>query len=291
MILPVIQRPIDNTALTAYMTCPREYFFGMVQHRRPSGRSPALVFGSAWHTILENHYKGKTIIEAVKAGLEAWEDHGAVDDYRTPQRLVLSFEQYLKRWGTDQDIKDTLGWPENPLVECAVEIDADELAHPYAGKIDRVVLVNGLGYIEDHKTTSRLDRHYFSQFENSNQMKGYVFMAQKLVPSIKIVGARINLAHVTKTKTEFHRHLVTFTPEQMLEWVGNYNRWANRLAHDTEAGDFPGHFGDNGCSRKYGLCSYHRVCRVSPRLQQKVLEQEFEVNPWNPLQVEDVVDE
>lgn len=291
MILPVIQRPIDNTALTAYMTCPREYMFGMIQHRRPSGRSPALVFGSAWHTILEHHYKGKSPAEAVKAGLDAWEDHGAIDDYRTIQRLVLVFEQYIKRWGTGQDLKDTLGFPDNPLVESAVQIDDEELAHPYAGKIDRIVLVNGLGYIEDHKTTSRLDRHYFSQFDNSNQMKGYVYMARKLVPSLKIVGARINLAHVTKTKTEFHRHLVTYTPDAMLEWLDNYNNWARRLARDTEANDFPGHFGDNGCKRVYGLCSYHRVCRVSPRLQQKVLESEFDVVPWNPLEAEDATDD
>lgn len=316
--LPVIQRPIDNTAMTAYMSCPREYLYGMHEHRRPTGRSAALVFGGAYHAGLEAYYSGGDLNDMKVAALEKWEDHGAEGDYRTLERCWIVLEKYLKRW-PDSDREETIGWPENPLVEVSTHVMGPELSHPYAGKIDRIVVVNGLGYIEDHKTTSRLDKWFFKQFENSNQMMGYVYMAQQLVPGIKIVGARINVAHVLKTKEDFHRAPVTFTPEQIKHWADNYNRWAQRIALDSlayewESGkldegevedlakamdlsmdvvrffkdsSFPGHYGTNGCDRKYGLCVYHRVCGASPKIRQKVLEAEFEVSPWNPLEADE----
>ena len=43
----------------------------------------------------------------------------------------------------------------------------------------------------------------------------------------------------------------------------------------------------NACDGKYGMCQYAGVCSVSPRLREKVLETEFELNPWNPLEAAD----
>lgn len=321
MDLPVLNRAIDNTAMSAYMACPEEFRLAMLEHRRPSSTTPALVFGTSWHKTLEYHYLGEKNETALEAGLRSWKDHGSSDDYRTPARLFLTFKQYLKEFNEVMDRKTTVGWPNKPMVELSVNVQGDAIIWPYAGKIDRAVLEHGLLYSEDHKTTSRLDRNYFAQFENSNQMMGYTYIAKQLFPEQKCVGVRINVAYLTKTKTEFHRRIVTYSPEQLKAWANNYNFWIKRIMLDTlvrlyddegaeraeqallslpdgfdftmdtirafSGSSFPRHFGDNGCSRKFGMCAYHKVCSVSPHLRQRVLEHDFEINPWNPLEVED----
>ena len=307
--LPVIDRPLDNTALQAYMACPREYWLSMVEHRRPKGKSAPLVFGSAWHKALEIHYRSGGNRDLVYMAVEAaWEGHDAADDYRTLNRVLMEYDKYVKHYGPpDKEDAKTVGAGADAIVEMSTNAQGDELLHPWAGKLDRVIELGGLYYIEDHKTTSRFDKNYFRQFELSNQMMGYTYLGKQLLPNLNIVGVRINLLHVLTEKSAFHRQLFTFSPPQIQEWAQNTNRWMRRLADDyieasrdwdlaqefgQDRGEisppsFPGHYGDNGCSRKFGMCSYHGVCSSSPKVRRSVLEREFEINPWNPLEADE----
>ena len=292
--LPVIDRPIDNTAMSCYLACPREYHYSMVQHRRGNGRSPALVFGSAWHKALETHYRtGGNRDAVIYETTMAWEGHDSPDDYRTLDRVLLDYDRYVKKYGLPDGPDDegkTVGYPGNPLVEIATEASVNGLLHPWTGKLDRIISLGGLIYVEDYKTTSRLDKHYFRQFDLSNQMMGYTMLGKALLPSYNVVGVRVNVAHVLTKTTEFYREIFPYSPSRIEEWVRNMNTWMKRLAHDYEmlaAGDedaFPGHYGDNGCSRKFGMCQYHPVCGASPRLRQAMLDREYEINVWNPLE-------
>lgn len=291
--LPVIDRPLDNTAMTVYKTCPREYLYSMVRHRRGDGRSPALVFGSAWHKAMEWHYKtGGDRERVVYEVTMSWEGHNQPDDYRTMERVILDYDRYVEKYGresgTYKDEGAVIGAPE--LVEVATSVLVPGLLHPWTVKLDLFRDIDGMVWIEDHKTTSRLDKHYFKQFWLSNQMKGYTATGKQLIPGRIIAGVRINLAHVLTHKTEFHRQSFPFNPEILQEWAQNENVWLKRLARDYEllqAGDpdaFPGHYGDNGCSRKFGMCGFADICKSSPRVRDVVLEREFQFNPWNPLE-------
>lgn len=305
--LPVIDRPLDNTAMSAYMTCPREYYFSMVLHRRSKGKSAALIFGSAWHKAMELHYRSGGDRDLVRyAVMEYWSREGhQMDDYRTMERVLLDYDRYTKQYGEDPSKEDgkTLGSGPDMMVELSTNAQTEDLLHPWAGKLDRIIDLSGLVYPEDHKTTSRLDKHYFRQFELSNQMMGYTHLAKGLLPSRTVVGVRINVSHVLTQKTEFHRQLVTFSPGQIKHWVQVTNDWMTQLAGDyihleehmrtlalaekpliPPPNIFRQHFGDNACSRKFGMCTYHSVCSSSSKLQPGVLEREFELNPWNPLE-------
>jgi hypothetical protein len=303
--LPVIQRPIDNTALSAYLACPREYAFSMMLNRRSKGTSAALAFGKAWHKAMEYHYKTDGNRDMVILGVtKTYEDHDSADDYRTLNRVLLDYDKYVAKYGKpSSENGKTVGWPDAPLVELSTNAQGDGLIHPWAGKIDRVVEIGGLYYIEDHKTTSRLDKNYFKQFELSYQMMGYTYLGKQLLPGKKIAGVRINLSHVLTGKTEFHRQLFSYSEDQIREWVRVTNRWMLNLAADIRAyldlldegfssitaitQAFPAHFGDNGCSRKFGMCQYYEVCSLNERLRERKLEMDFDVNPWNPLDIED----
>ena len=303
--LPGIDRPIDNTALQAYMTCPREYFFSMILHRRKaeSAKSPALGFGSLWHDILAMHYKSGGVRELVQArAYKTGQGHDSPDDYRTLDRALLDYDKYVKRELVTLDVQKTIGYPEAPLIEIATNAQGDGLLHPWAGKLDRIIELGGLIYVEDHKTTSRFDKNYWMQYELSNQMKGYTYLASQLFPELKIAGVRINLSHVLTASTEFNRKLFSYPADVMQDWITTTNEWLLRLSRDSEAyasaleisGDpweaalttFPAHYGDNACSRKFGLCSYHEVCSLSPRLRRRFLEANYDIYPWNPLTID-----
>lgn len=307
LTLPLIDRPVDSTALAEYMTCPRAYYFGMIEHRRRSGRSPALTFGSAWHKAMEVHYRTNGNEDAVQeAVILAWEGHDNPSDYRTLDRVLVDYRKYRKQFGPpSQEEGKTIGFPEAPLLEITAQLQGGGLLHPYTGKLDRLFEMDKLAYVEDHKTTSRLDKYYFNQFDLSQQMMGYAMLASLILPDRKVAGVRINVSHVLTSKTEFHRQLVTFSPDRIKEWVHNTNVQFMRLEADYELlmkereefedrfpGDgfsfaFPGHYGDNGCSRKFGACEYTPVCSSPARIRRYILNTEFEVNEWNPLKADE----
>lgn len=309
---PWIPRPIDNTALADYMACPRKFFYGMVLNRRRSGATaPALAFGTSWHSALEAHYKTGGDRSAVElAILTSWEQHDRPDDHRTVQRVLSCYEQYCDYWGDHaQDSARngrTVGFPENPMVEIPVEIAWPGGAHPYTGKIDRIIEINGLYYVEDHKTTSQLGAQYFQQYDPNNQMMGYAWLAQKLT-GLRIAGVRINALGVLKTQTKLAREIVSYSKERLEEWGANYNSWverlessyrmvaefnANRTGEDDPSPEaaravvlraFPHNF--MACSGKYGMCQYASACSFQPARRDYVLETEYALKEWDPMEV------
>lgn len=286
--LPVIDRPLDNTALAAYATCPRKYFYSMVQHRRRIGRTtPALAYGTCWHAMLEAHYKTGGDADAVfLAGAKSWEDHGKEDDHRTFDRAWMEYGNYKKRWGEhDEEDAKTVGFPDTPAVEISANVMFPGALHAYAGKIDRIIELQGQYFVEDHKTTSRMGNYYFSQFELSNQMMGYVSIAKMLMPSVRIAGVRINAHCVLKRESKFERQIITFTEDRLQEWQENLNVWIGQLSDAYGSGRFPGDY--TACDGKYGMCAYSEVCSLSPRLRERALEADFEINPWNPLEAKE----
>lgn len=299
---PHIDRSIDNTALAAFMECPRKFYYSMILNRRKGGLSkPALSYGTTWHAILETHYKTGGNIAAVKdAAIASWQPHDNPDDHRTLERALKAYVGYLGRWGDhnadSQGNGKTVGFPDTPVVELATELWWEGALHPYAGKIDRVFELQGLYYVEDHKTTSQLGANYFYQFDPSNQMMGYAVLAQELT-GLPIAGVRINAHGVLKTQDKFERKIVTYSQPRLAEWKRNYNNWIHRLElslglltdieydsmdpEDRLLKAFPHQF--NACAAKYGMCQYAEVCTSPPHLRKKIIEFEFEEQVWDPM--------
>lgn len=322
---PFILRSIDNTALAAWMRCPREFLYGMLLHRRKSGPPrPPLAYGTTWHKILETHYKtGGDKSAVVAEAIRSWQPHENPDDHRTLERALKCYEQYLKAFG-EHDAEGrtwgkTVGFPAQPVVEIPTELWWEGALHPYTGKIDRIVDVQGMYIVEDHKTTSALGKTFFRQFDPSNQMMGYVWLAQQLT-GLPIAGVRINAHAVLKTESKFERQTILFAQERLDEWANNYNVWIRQISRavqialgmegrgsgtawpDTEAlpktmdelcqrlvaapqelidRAFPYNF--NACAGKYGPCSYVEVDTMPTRIRRRVLEMDFQFQPWNPL--------
>lgn len=311
---PHIPRAIDNTALQAYMECNWKYFASMVENRRRGGSTrPSIAYGTTWHSIMEAHYKtGGDPAAVQRAAIMSWEAHDNPDDHRTLDRALSAYEAYLERYGDhDTEAKTwgiTLGYPDTPVVENSVELSWPGALHPYTGKIDRIFEKNGSIYVQDHKTTSQLGSTYFRQFDPSNQMMGYTWLAQKLT-GLPIAGVEINAHGVLKTQNKFERQTILYSPERLEEWARNYNSWIRKIEHSMQeleraqqAGDgvnlegvrvadvimndaFPRNL--NACAGKYGMCTYTEVCTYPERLRGRILASEFEENPWDPMNADE----
>jgi CRISPR/Cas system-associated exonuclease Cas4 (RecB family) len=297
------QRPIDNTALTDYMSCPRKFLYAMILHRRKSTRrefetTPALNYGTAWHNAMRVHYSwtpereaelGISCRDAVELTvMKGWKETGDPEDYRTIDRVMLEYDKYVKHWGDERS--ETEGWPHRPLVEIATELTWPGAAYPYTGKLDRIIRLNGQQFVEDHKTSSRMESNYFKQWQLSNQMAGYAFMAY-LLTGEHIAGVRINLHVCRKTDSQFERQVVTFGKDRLEHWQKNFNYWIGRIETDLDLWEdgneeaFPHNF--SACSGKYGMCGYASVCSEIPRARMRALEQDFDIDPWKPLEADD----
>lgn len=303
----LIGRPIDNTALSAYMRCPWLYYGSMVLNRRREGPPPpSLGFGSAWHVAMEVHYKSPVVsLDDLYGAVEVevasrWTEHSKPDDHRTLQRCLLEYRKFLKQYGPAwEQPEKTVGWPESPLVEHATELAIPGVRHPYAGKIDRIFEENGLYFIEDHKTASRDEAGYFRAFALDNQMMGYAALAW-LLTGQPIAGVRISRLVVRKNDSLHDRGTISFSPPRLKDWMRNLDKWLARIefgagmvrdaeALDDEVGQaeaidaaFPRNF--SACSGKYGPCTYVDICSLPPSLRQGALESDFNVAPWNPLE-------
>ena len=288
----------------------------MVLHRRNEGiPSPSLGYGGTWHKALETHYKAAECSEAdlvdqvLTAASEHWVDHQIPDDFRTLQRLHLEYRKYLKRYGLPwREEARTVGWPDAPRVELSGEVAIPGARHPYAYKIDRIYKLQSQYFVEDHKTCSRFDKNFFRQFELDNQMMGYAYVAQ-LLTGKPIAGVRISAAVIHKNDSLFEQRTIPYSQPRLNDWARNLDVWQERIESSHELSDLilrgdhgqitnPTEF-QNGidtawpmnlwaCSgRKYGNCGFIGVCSMPPHLRQRVLEEEFEVKPWNPLEAED----
>lgn len=282
-----LTRPIDNTALSAFMECEMKYYLSMVLHRKRNyaTESPALVYGTTWHKILEVHYKTDGDMEAVmNAAIDSWVDHGHHDDHRTLERAMLAYKNYVERWGppSKEDGK-TLGWPENPAVELSTNALFPGLHYPYAGKIDRIIKIAGQFFVEDHKTTSMVGSNYFSQFDLDNQMMGYSMLGWSLIGT-PVVGVRINLHATYKKESKFERQIISYSKERLLDWAANLRMWLERIQEAHRLGRFTRNY--KACAGKYGQCPYASVCSMPPRLRARVLESDYIVKEWNPLETE-----
>lgn len=290
---------MDNTALSAYRRCPTEYKYAYHLHRRGRGLpTPALNYGSGWHTIMQLSYGAPEmtrdqLIEYVEAGAATkWGVSSDPGDYRTFARSIVEYQNYLKRYGLPwEEPEQTVGWPDHPMVEIATELPIPGARHPYAGKLDRIITEHGQHLIEDHKTTSSDRSDYMAQWEIDNQMIGYDVLAM-LVTGVQLAGVRINLHVVRKSDSVFNRRTIYFSPGRVKDWMFKYDEWLDRMERDIirhNQGDplaFPENW--NSChGRKYGSCAYTGVCSLDPDRRQYALEQDFDLAVWNPLEAEE----
>jgi hypothetical protein len=307
-----IQWAWDSTSLGLFKTCPRKYYYSMIEEWAGRGLSVHLIYGQWYHSALELYDKdraaGKDHEDALRHVVRllldwTWvrptdasdpsippEGHPWSMDHNTKTRenLVRTVVWYLEQF-RDDPAKTVILDGGVPAVELSFRLDAgDDLV--LCGHLDRLVDFGGQKFVMDHKTASTtISNYYFDQYKPSNQMTLYTLAAQ-IIYKEPVAGVIISAAQIAVGFSRFARGITYRTPAELDEYLRNTRRWvadAHRMGEESvtlpdPAEAFP--MNDTSC-HDFGGCPFRSVCSVDPGIRPEVLKANYEKREWNPLEV------
>lgn len=297
---PGVQHSWDSTSLGYFKSCPRLYYYTMIEGWR-SGASSSNVhfeFGGLYHSGLEryDHSRavGMTHDEAQRDMLhwvlkETWIDGKPVEwghNLKNRENLVRSLIWYTEHF-LDDPAKTVILDNGKPAVELSFRFDAGD-GILLCGHLDRVVEWNGSNFVMDRKTTtSTISSYYFNQYTPDNQMSLYS-MAGRIILNSPVRGVILDAVQIAVGFTRFERGMVYRTDEQLEEWLRDAKHYIRQAQEMGEASQLDGAAAfpmqDKAC-HNYGGCPFRDICGSDPRVRQTFLESNFRRDPWNPLKV------
>ena len=285
----------DSTSITSFATCPRKYYYSMLQGWTSIHKSVHLIFGGHYASALEHFHKhraaGLSFDDAerlvVKEVLEnTWDrEADAPQDWmhntKTRDTLVRSIVWYLETF-KDDPMKTVILSDGRAAVEYSFSIDLSD-EYVYCGHIDRLVTYGDADdiYVQDQKTSgAQITPRYFEGFSPDYQMSGYTWAGQ-IIFSMPVKGVVIDAAYIAVGFTAFGRQPVTRSEKQLEEFRLEVLSYIESARRCHEAGYYP--MNRTACGN-YGGCEFRDICARSPRVRDKFLATWFvQGERWNPL--------
>jgi hypothetical protein len=275
------------------------YKFKFIDGLQPVQGSTALRFGGVWHKMLEIFYKtvkaegwGAIALAtdtAIKAGQVEWEkrskNHIFYEDYRNFETLQSMLLNYVVEFDIDSQTMEIVATERvfavvlNP--ECV-----------FVGKIDLTVLLGGMLWIVEFKTTGfRLDA-VINQLKRSAQVIGYNYAEKCRNGGNSATGSLVTFAFASSRKTkdgsygklniEFRRSPQIYTEEDMEYWKEAFVASAEEMRLAIETNEFPRYGLFNDTCYPYGNnCVYTRLCEQNKQKDEDLNLEEYIIEPWD----------
>ena len=239
----------NSSSLSAYMGCPRMFYYGWIRKLEEKEEKTTLAFGRVFHEVLLKWYQlekeggEKRMTEAVKKFEQL--PSLITADLLTKEWGEAIFKQYVKRYETE------MGKTLHLEVKFRVEIGE----RIYAGTIDRIEDWDKSVYVDDHKTGKRLELSD-SSHRPSTQLDGYCWACRELVGSCQ--GAIVNGISTAKNpKERFIRFPSSRTEKELDGWKEVFTDTTDDMMRDIERKHFPKR--TTWCNR-WGKCKYWELC-------------------------------
>jgi hypothetical protein len=298
-----IQFAFDSTSIGMLKTCPRLYYYTMIEGWAPKGNSIHLTFGIEYHHALEFYARLRATSTPHELAIRdtVREIHHRTADwvsdtstkagkYKNRETLVSLVVDYLDHF-IDDPCETYIKSDGVPAVELSFRFELDfgptDSTTPYilSGHLDRVVRFNDYLFVMDHKTTTTtLGDYYFNQYAPDNQMTLYT-IAGGIVLHAPIRGVIIRAAQILLEKP--HRFVSGFTyrtPDEIEEWLFDLRLWLNQAEIYAIENYWP--MNDKSCGM-YGGCKFREICSKSPHVRERFLAADYiklaPENRWNPI--------
>ena len=285
---------LDNSALSAWRSCPRKFELEYLRHWKPRTPNVHLHAGGAVARGLEVareafYGEGDGAEVAVAKGLGALlEFYGQFDcpedSPKSAERMAGALVYYFDQWklGADSAIPSTF-----PTGKRGIEfsfLEPLEIDHPvtgapllYSGRFDMIVDYAGGRFGFDDKTTSQLGATWNRQWDLRAQFDGYCWGAHKA--GIPLAGMLVRGVSILKRGYETAQ-AITYRPQWMLDrWHEQTLRDIRKILIAWEEGYFDYNLSE-ACTGFSG-CVFRQVC-----LSQEPapwLELGFERRMWDPV--------
>lgn len=291
-----IQFAWDATAAEIVKLCGRKH--GLKRQGWQSKEDNIhLRWGGEYHRALRDYEVLKAegfdhrdcLDDVVRSLLHRIVDFNPDHKQKNRETLVRSVIWYLEKF-KDDPAKTWIMSDGKPAVEVNFNFELDfgptpDQPYVLSGKLDKVVVFNGDLFVMDHKTTSSLGKQFVDSFTPNNQMTLYTYAGKKVFMA-PIKGVIINGCQPLIGGTNFERHIVYRTDEQIEEWLLDLDYWLTQANWWAERDYFP--HNDTSC-HKYSGCEFRELyCSKSPQVRDRFLKANFDkVEPWNPLKPRD----
>lgn len=279
----------DYTALSTFQTCRRKYDLRMNKGYTKKQELKPVHFGKAIHNALDSWYKDKDVAKAVDIFKANFTEDLEIDDKRTNKMGEWIITNYDKQY-RDQ---------EHELVECertfSIPLAQD---FDFVGRIDKIVKWDGCHWVMDHKTTSSLGYTYFNMAEPNLQFMGYAWAGRQLGYDIKgvivdaLLVAKGLLPSDATTGTRKNPNLVPFARYDVYYKQEHFEEWKDtvtRIRHEISGceGKVGAWYPNFDACVHFGECTYRRVCKEDQAIRQRILDQDYEIDMWDPLKKEE----
>lgn len=298
--LPGLQLAVDSTSLGEFKTCPRKYYYSIVEGWSRRETSVHLEFGIWLHGARERYdhsrFAGANHEDALRHVVhwlmkETWNSvlgRPWISDHASKNRLTLvrSAIWYLDKYGEADPLETLMLANGKPAVELSftfmsgfAAVTGEPVA--FCGHLDRFVHFNGEPWVSDIKTTvNALDSRFFNQFNPDNQFSMYT-LAGRMIYELPIKGIIVDGCQILVGGTRFGRAPVERTEDQVAEWLEGSYFWLRQMGEAAEAQHWP--MNDKSCFTRYGECQFRPVCARPPGARQKWLELDYKKRIWDPL--------
>jgi hypothetical protein len=315
--VPNLQVAWDSTSLGELKTCPRKYYYNIVQGWQPKNLSHHLRYGQLYHRALEVYdHKiadgeeheaairlclldlAEGCMDTAEDGTRTWwntsehlSEKKAKSNYKSVPNLFRTVLWYLDRFGDTDPAKTIRLRDGRPAVELSFRFEIDYTfstgeAAMLSGHLDRVVEFNNAIYVLDRKTTATtIDgssaMQYFAQYNPDNQMSLYD-IAGSVALATGSKGIIIDAAQIAQTFSRFERGTTQRTPAQRDEWLEDATHYMTLAETYAKKNYWP--MNDKSCGN-YGGCTFRGICSKDPSVRETFLESNFTKRLWDPLVV------
>ena len=264
---------ISHSAIRQLTSCPRLTLFEKELRLYPVYGSIAMKYGSAYHAAMEAYYKsGKDLNAAIETAALYWSKptiQDIQDDYRNLENLITSIVFYHERYQYDNT--EIMGIQEH-RIETELLLSEEEkdrygdISVLFVAVIDLVLVIDGMKWVVDFKTTSVELPYLASRLRRMPQLMGYQFVGQDALKEISGTMIYYHQLKATKSRTTglYGAPKIDFMPFPQIYSRKDYNDWrsyvifkAFMLNKAKEAG-YPPDF--NACFEFNRSCPYLPLC-------------------------------
>lgn len=300
--LPGLQVAWDSTSLGLLKTCPRKYYYEVIEGWQPNGRALPLIFGIHYHKALEVFDKAvaegqdhqDAVRTAIRCALQIQQSYEEEINYmprttdcttRNRENLVRNVIWYLDHF-KDDPAETLIMKNGKPAVELTFKMeipmtapDGDNML--LCGHMDRVVDFGGDIFVMDHKTTKgQTNDRYWNSYSPNNQVSLYT-LASTVVLGERAKGVIISACAMGVNFCRFARRPIHRTEGQTREWLDEAQLWMKTAMQYAEQGYWP--MNETSCM-DYGGCSFRKVCSADPSVRERYLKSDYHKRVWDPMQ-------
>lgn len=304
-----LQLAWDNTSLDVLKTCPRKYFYSMIEGYRTEQTPLTLSFGGLIHEAVEftdrlvhsGVPKSEAVPQVIRQALAlGWDKLPLKGGPRTRLSLLIAAFEYVEAWAYEQTAQVVTLENGKPALELSFTVDLGLCAESgerfsYCGHIDKVHLDTlGAHVVERKHTTSQLEESYIQRYRMSPQVSGYAF-ALKILSHINTGGAFVEAFQIGATFARIRRFAISRVPSQIDEWLSNTKQWiksAERRAIESAAAEdadvepsYAWEMNETSCIHFGQPCEFFQICTKPASARANWLKDLYVRRRWNPLEL------